>query len=84
MMFVAVGLPLLIAFIVALFAPSSSGFQLDDFNTSFTLFFGVGSLIAMAVSGRMLGRMRDALWWAPVWMAASMTLYHVGVLFIGG
>ena len=44
----------------------------------------MGSLIAMAVSGRMLGRMRDALWWAPVWMAASMTLYHVGVLFIGG
>lgn len=84
MMFVAVGLPLLIAFIVALFAPSSAGFQLDDFNTSFTLFFGMGSLIAMAVSGRMLGRMRDALWWAPVWMAASMTLYHVGVLFIGG
>jgi hypothetical protein len=84
MMFVAVGLPLLIAFIVALFAPAASGFQLDDFNTSFTLFFGIGSLIAMAVSGRMLGRMRDALWWAPVWMAASMTLYHVGVLFIGG
>tara|TARA_B100000767_G_scaffold248003_1_gene248583 strand:+ start:653 stop:1384 length:732 start_codon:yes stop_codon:yes gene_type:complete len=83
-MFVSVGLPFLIAFIVGLFAPKSQGFQLDEFNTSFTLFFGGASLVSLGVSGRMLGRMRSTLWWAPLWMAISMTIYHVGVLVIGG
>ena len=83
-MFVSVGLPFLIAFIVGLFAPRTQGFQLDSFNSSFTLFFGAASLVAIAVSGRMLGRMRSALWWAPLWMAVSMSIYHVGVLVIGG
>ena len=36
-MFVSVGLPFLIAFIVGLFAPRNQGFQLDDFNFSFTM-----------------------------------------------
>ena len=83
-MFVSIGLPFLIAFIVGLFAPRSQGFQLDEFNTSFSLFFGAASLVAIGVSGRMLGRMRSSLWWAPLWMAVSMTIYHVGVLVIGG
>ena len=83
MMFVAVGLPLLIAFIVGLFAPKADGFQLDTLNSSFTLFFGAASLVAISVGGRMLGRLRSALWWAPLWMAISMSLYHVGVLVIG-
>ena len=83
-MFVCVGLPFLIAFIVGLFAPRNQGFQLDSFNSSFTLFFGAASLVAISVSGRMLGRMRSALWWAPLWMAVSMTIYHVGILVIGG
>ena len=83
-MFVSIGLPFLIAFIVGLFAPRSQGFQLDEFNTSFTLFFGAASLVAIGVSGRMLGRMRSSLWWAPLWMAVSMMIYHVGVLVIGG
>jgi pilus assembly protein TadC len=83
-MFVSIGLPFLIAFIVGLFAPKSQGFQLDEFNSSFTMFFGAASLVAIGVSGRMLGRMRSTLWWAPLWMAISMTIYHVGVLVIGG
>ncbi len=83
-MFVSIGLPFLIAFIVGLFAPRSQGFQLQSFNSSFTLFFGAASLVAIGVSGRMLGRLRAALWWAPLWMAVSMTIYHVGVLVIGG
>ena len=83
-MFVSVGLPFLIAFIVGLFAPRSDGYQLDSFNSSFTLFFGAASLIAVSVSGRMLGRMKSALWWAPLWMAVSMSIYHVGVFVIGG
>jgi pilus assembly protein TadC len=83
-MFVSVGLPFLIAFIVGLFAPRTQGFQLESFNTSFTLFFGAASFVAISVSGRMLGRMRSALWWAPLWMAVSMSIYHVGVLVIGG
>ena len=83
-MFVSIGLPFLIAFIVGLFAPRSQGFQLDELNSSFTMFFGAASLVAIGVSGRMLGRMRSTLWWAPLWMAISMTIYHVGVLVIGG
>ena len=83
-MFVSIGLPFLIAFIVGLFAPRNQGFQLEEFNSSFTMFFGAASLVAVGVSGRMLGRMRSALWWAPLWMAVSMTIYHVGVLVIGG
>ena len=46
-MFVSVGLPFLIAFIVGLFAPRTQGFQLDSFNTSFTLFFGAASFVAI-------------------------------------
>tara|TARA_B100000941_G_scaffold95092_1_gene66122 strand:- start:5297 stop:6028 length:732 start_codon:yes stop_codon:yes gene_type:complete len=83
-MFVSIGLPFLIAFIVGLFAPRSEGYQLDSFNSSFTMFFGAASLIAISVSGRMLGRMRSTLWWAPLWMAISMSIYHVGVFVIGG
>jgi pilus assembly protein TadC len=83
-MFVSIGLPFLIAFIVGLFAPRNQGFQLEEFNSSFTMFFGAASLVAVGVSGRMLGRMRSALWWAPLWMAVSMTIYHVGVLVNGG
>ena len=83
-MFVSIGLPFLIAFIVGLFAPREQGFQLESFNSSFTLFFGAASFVAISVSGRMLGRMRSALWWAPLWMAVSMSIYHVGVFVIGG
>jgi len=83
-MFVSIGLPFLIAFIVGLFAPRGDGFQLDEFNSSFTTFFGAASLVSVGVSGRMLGRMKSALWWAPLWMAVSMSIYHVGVLVIGG
>ncbi|MDP6869242.1 MAG: type II secretion system F family protein [Candidatus Poseidoniaceae archaeon] len=82
-MFVSVGLPFLIAFIVGLFAPRSDGFQLESFNHSFTLFFGAASFVAISVGGRMLGRMRDALWWAPLWMSISMMIYHVGIRVIG-
>ena len=83
-MFVSIGLPFLIAFIVGLFAPRDQGFQLGEFNSSFTMFFGAASLVSVGVSGRMLGRMKSALWWAPLWMAVSMSIYHVGVLVIGG
>ena len=77
-MFVSIGLPFLIAFIVGLFAPRNQGFQLEDFNSSFTMFFGAASLVAIGVSGRMLGRMRSYAWWAPLWMAVSMlSLIHI-------
>ena len=74
----------LIAFIVGLFAPASKGFQIDSFNTTFSYFFGVASAIAVGVSGRMLGRFKDALWWMPGWIALSMTLYLGAVMIVGG
>ena len=83
-MFISIGLPVLIAFIVGLFAPASKGFQIDSFNTTFSYFFGVASAIAVGVSGRMLGRFKDALWWMPGWIALSMTLYLGAVMIVGG
>jgi pilus assembly protein TadC len=82
--FISIGLPVLIAFIVGLFAPASKGFQIDSFNVTFSLFFGAASAIAIGVSGRMLGRLKDALWWMPGWIALSMGLYLGAVIMIGG
>ena len=39
-LFVCIGLPVLIAFIVGLFAPASKGFQINQFNNTFALFLG--------------------------------------------
>ena len=83
-LFVCIGLPVLIAFIVGLFAPASSGFQISTFNSTFSTFFAFASAIGVLVSGRMLGRMRDVLWWVPLWMASSMILYLGAVKMIGG
>ncbi|MGY8698528.1 MAG: hypothetical protein ACKVHC_02375 [Candidatus Poseidoniales archaeon] len=83
-LFISIGLPILIAFIVGLFAPASKGFQIESFNTTFSLFFGAASAIAIGVSGRMLGRFKDALWWMPGWIALSMSLYLGAVIMIGG
>ena len=64
-LFVCIGLPVLIAFIVGLFAPEKSGFQINNFNSTFSNFFAVASAVGALVSGRMMGRMRDMLWWVP-------------------
>ena len=45
--FVSVGLPVLIAFIVGLFAPASKGFQITAFNQTFSLFFAAASAFAV-------------------------------------
>jgi hypothetical protein len=83
-LFVCIGLPVLIAFIVGLFAPASKGYQIDGFNQTFALFFAASSAIASLVSGRMLGRMKDFLWWLPFWMSVSMGIYLGAVKMIGG
>jgi len=82
--FVSVGLPFLIAFIVGLFTPASAGYQVQGFNAKFALFFGAASAVGVAVSGRMLGRLKYTLWWLPFWMWLSMILYVVGYDAIGG
>ena len=82
--FVSVGLPVLIAFIVGLFAPASKGFQITAFNQTFSLFFAAASAVAVGVSGRMMGRLKDTLWWLPMWMAISMGLYLGAVKAVGG
>ncbi len=83
-LFVSVGLPVLIAFIVGLFAPASKGFQISSFNQTFGLFFAAASAVGVAVSGRMMGRFKDTLWWLPMWMAVSMGLYLGAVKLVGG
>lgn len=83
-LFVSVGLPVLIAFIVGLFAPASQGYQITAFNNTFALFFAAASAIGVGVSGRMMGRLKDVLWWLPMWMALSMGLYLGAVKLVGG
>ena len=83
-LFVSIGLPVLIAFIVGLFAPASKGFQITGFNQTFSLFFAAASAVAVGVSGRMMGRLKDTLWWLPMWMAVSMGLYLGAVKAVGG
>ena len=83
-LFISIGLPLLIAVIVGLFAPASKGFKIDSFNATFSSFFGAASAIAVGVSGRMMGRFKDVLWWMPGWVAVSMILYLSAVMMIGG
>ena len=83
-LFVSIGLPVLIAFIVGLFAPASQGFQIGSFNNTFSMFFAAASAIAVGVSGRMMGRLKDVLWWLPLWMATSMGIYLGVVKMVGG
>ena len=83
-LFVCIGLPVLIAFIVGLFAPAASGFQIANFNSTFSTFFALASATGAMVSGRMMGRARDMLWWIPLWMSTSMLLYLGAVKMIGG
>ena len=83
-LFVSVGLPVLIAFIVGLFAPASKGFQISGFNQTFSYFFAAASAIGVGVSGRMMGRLKDTLWWLPLWMTISMGLYLGAVKAVGG
>jgi len=83
-LFVSVGLPVLIAFIVGLFAPASKGFQITSFNQTFSYFFAAASAIGVGVSGRMMGRLKDTLWWLPLWMTISMGLYLGAVKAVGG
>ena len=82
-LFIAIGLPVLIAFVVGLFAPKSAGFQVGPLNSSLTMFFGFATAVSVAVSGRMLGRFRDYAWIIPIWMFLSMILYILPYNAIG-
>ena len=84
LMFICVGLPLLIAFIVGLFAPWSGGFQVTAINNMFAIFFCATSMLSAAVGGRMLGRMKDVLWTLPFWGFLAIYLYIVPYYLIGG
>ena len=83
-LFICIGLPGLIGFLVGLFTPGSKGFQIDGFLSTFSLFFAVASAIGVAVSGRMLGRMRDIMWFVPLWMTMSMFFFLGATKMIGG
>jgi pilus assembly protein TadC len=75
MMFIGVGLPGLIAFISGLFAPSTAGYDVEDVNSALAKYFGASAAVAVLVSGRMLGRMKDYLWLTPLWMFGSMLFF---------
>jgi pilus assembly protein TadC len=75
MMFIGVGLPGLIAFISGLFAPSTAGYDVEGVNSALAKYFGASAAVAVLVSGRMLGRMKDYLWLTPLWMFGSMLFF---------
>ena len=83
-LFICIGLPGLIGFLVGLFTPGSKGFQIDGFLSTFSLFFAVASAVGVAVSGRMLGRMKDIMWFVPLWMTMSMFFFLGATKMIGG
>jgi pilus assembly protein TadC len=83
-LFVCLGLPGLIAVLIGLFAPPSKGYQIDSIATTFSIFFGAASAVAVAICGRMLGRMDAMLWWLPFWSTLSMGLFYGALLMIGG
>ena len=83
-LFVCLGLPGLIAVLIGLFAPPSKGYQIDSIATTFSIFFGAASAVAVAICGRMLGRMQAMMWWLPFWSTLSMGLFYGALLMIGG
>ena len=76
--FVGLMLPAIIAFMIAIFAPKSSGMVVDDLNTIMAYFFGAATSISVLISGRMLGRMKSWFWYVPSFALLSMLVYILG------
>ena len=71
-------LPAIIAFMIGIFAPKSSGMVVDDINTIMAYFFGAATGISVLISGRMLGRMMSWFWYVPSFALLSMLVYILG------
>ena len=82
--FIAILLPGIIAFMIGAFASPSSGMDVSAINRSLMLFFAGSSILAVTISGRMLGRFKASLWVVPIWAFVSMTLYLALYHMIGG
>jgi hypothetical protein len=76
--FVGLMLPAIIAFMIGIFAPKSSGMVVDDLNTIMAYFFGAATGISVLISGRMLGRMMSWFWYVPSFALLSMLVYILG------
>ena len=76
--FVCLMLPAIIAFMIGIFAPKSSGMVVDDLNTIMAYFFGAATGISVLISGRMLGRMMSWFWYVPSFALLSMLVYILG------
>ena len=78
LIFVGLMLPAIIAFMIGIFAPKSSGMVVDDLNTIMAYFFGAATGISVLISGRMLGRMMSWFWYVPSFALLSMLVYILG------
>ncbi len=76
--FVGLMLPAIIAFMIGIFAPKSSGMVVGDLNSIMAYFFGGATAIAVLISGRMLGRMMNWFWFVPSLALMSMLIYILG------
>ena len=76
--FVGLMLPAIIAFMIGIFAPKSSGMVVEDLNSIMAYFFGGATAISVLISGRMLGRMKSWFWYVPSFALFSMLIYILG------
>ena len=80
---VGVMLPAIIAVVTGLFAPPASGINAVSLNSAIAAFLGAASGISVAIGGRMLGRLNEAIWHVPMWTLISMMLYSVMYVGVG-
>jgi pilus assembly protein TadC len=76
-------LPAIAGFIVGVFAGPPKGFPVDNVLDSVELFTAAASGVTVAISGRMLGRLRSYLWTMPAWMLISTSLFHLVYMALG-
>lgn len=76
-------LPAIMGFTFAAFVPPSTGIYVGDLNGAMVPYLMGATGISLAVGGRMLGRMVQMLWWAPLAMSVSALVYLQTYAFIG-
>jgi len=68
-------LPVIMGFMFGAFATGAGGAYFGNIHGWMITFHILASAVCVGVSGRMLGRMKQALWWAPFWGALSSLAY---------
>ena len=68
-------LPGVMGFMFAVFGLAASGAYWGHIHNAMMPYLMASAAISVAISGRMLGRTKQALWWMPFWATVSSLLY---------